>query len=265
MLDEPANGLDPQGIRWLRDFLRGLASEGRAILVSSHVLAEVAQTADDVVVISRGKSVAQAPLADIMARSSATRRSARSRARTSAGSGTSSTPRASRSAAPIAESSCAARAERTSGASSPRTRSSCPSCRRSAPRSRTFLRAHGVDGGPVMTRIISAELFKMRTTRTFYALVGSALAARPAAHDPDPRVRQLRARRRSPRRPAVLHCRARSGLRAPARDPRRDERVPPRDDHAEPARGPEPRTADAVQAGRRAAGRARARASSRPG
>ena len=67
VLDEPANGLDPQGIRWLRDFLRGLAGEGRAILVSSHVLAEVAQTADDVVVIARGRSVAQAPLAEIMA------------------------------------------------------------------------------------------------------------------------------------------------------------------------------------------------------
>ena len=51
VLDEPANGLDPQGIRWLRDFLRALASEGRAILISSHVLAEVSQTADDVVVI----------------------------------------------------------------------------------------------------------------------------------------------------------------------------------------------------------------------
>ena len=68
VLDEPANGLDPQGIRWLRDFLRRLAAEGRAILVSSHVLAEVAQTADDVVVIARGRSVAQAPLAEIMAR-----------------------------------------------------------------------------------------------------------------------------------------------------------------------------------------------------
>jgi ABC-2 type transport system ATP-binding protein len=67
VLDEPANGLDPQGIRWLRDFLRRLAAEGRAILVSSHVLAEVAQTADDVVVIARGRSVAQAPLAEIMA------------------------------------------------------------------------------------------------------------------------------------------------------------------------------------------------------
>ena len=66
-LDEPANGLDPQGIRWLRDFLRSLAAEGRAVLVSSHVLAEVAQTADEVVVIHRGRSVAQAPLAQLMA------------------------------------------------------------------------------------------------------------------------------------------------------------------------------------------------------
>jgi ABC-2 type transport system ATP-binding protein len=68
VLDEPANGLDPQGIRWLRDFLRTLAGEGRAILVSSHVLAEVAQTADEVVVINRGRSVAQAPLAELTAR-----------------------------------------------------------------------------------------------------------------------------------------------------------------------------------------------------
>ncbi len=67
VLDEPANGLDPQGIRWLRDFLRGLAAEGRAVLVSSHVLAEVAQTADEVVVIHKGRSVAQAPLAELMA------------------------------------------------------------------------------------------------------------------------------------------------------------------------------------------------------
>jgi ABC-2 type transport system ATP-binding protein len=67
VLDEPANGLDPQGIRWLRDFLRRLADEGRAVLVSSHVLAEVAQTADEAVVISQGRSVAQAPLAELMA------------------------------------------------------------------------------------------------------------------------------------------------------------------------------------------------------
>jgi ABC-2 type transport system ATP-binding protein len=68
VLDEPANGLDPQGIRWLRDFLRTLAREGRAILVSSHVLAEVAQTAVDVVVIAKGRSVARSTLTELIAR-----------------------------------------------------------------------------------------------------------------------------------------------------------------------------------------------------
>jgi ABC-2 type transport system ATP-binding protein len=68
VLDEPANGLDPQGVRWLRDFLRRLAGEGRTILVSSHVLAEVAQTVDDVVIIHRGRLVLQAPIGDVLAR-----------------------------------------------------------------------------------------------------------------------------------------------------------------------------------------------------
>ena len=54
VLDEPANGLDPQGIRWLRDFLRAMAAEGRTVLVSSHVLAEVAQTVDHLVVVHDG-------------------------------------------------------------------------------------------------------------------------------------------------------------------------------------------------------------------
>jgi ABC-2 type transport system ATP-binding protein len=67
VLDEPANGLDPQGIRWLRDFLRGMASEGRTVLVSSHVLAEVAQTVDDVVVIHRGRLVEQGPVQTLTA------------------------------------------------------------------------------------------------------------------------------------------------------------------------------------------------------
>ncbi|MFJ7206296.1 ABC transporter ATP-binding protein [Streptomyces sp. NPDC098789] len=53
VLDEPANGLDPDGIRWLRDTLRALAAEGRTVLVSSHLLAEVEQTVDDVIVIQR--------------------------------------------------------------------------------------------------------------------------------------------------------------------------------------------------------------------
>ena len=67
VLDEPANGLDPQGIRWLRDLLRCLTAEGRAVLVSSHILAEVAQTADDVVIIHTGRTIAQAPLPDLLA------------------------------------------------------------------------------------------------------------------------------------------------------------------------------------------------------
>jgi ABC-2 type transport system ATP-binding protein len=65
VLDEPANGLDPQGIRWLRDFLRGRAAEGRTVLISSHVLAEVAQTVDEVVVISRGRLVAEGSLEEL--------------------------------------------------------------------------------------------------------------------------------------------------------------------------------------------------------
>jgi ABC-2 type transport system ATP-binding protein len=67
VLDEPANGLDPQGIRWLRDFLRGMAAEGRTVFVSSHVLAEVAQTVDDVVVIHRGRLVEQGPVSRLTA------------------------------------------------------------------------------------------------------------------------------------------------------------------------------------------------------
>jgi ABC-2 type transport system ATP-binding protein len=62
ILDEPANGLDPEGIRWLRDFLRGLAAEGRTVLLSSHVLSEVAQTVDEVVVINHGRLVTHSPL-----------------------------------------------------------------------------------------------------------------------------------------------------------------------------------------------------------
>ncbi len=65
LLDEPANGLDPAGIAWLRGFLRALAAEGRTVLVSSHVLSEVEQTVDDVVVITRGRLVRQGPLAEL--------------------------------------------------------------------------------------------------------------------------------------------------------------------------------------------------------
>jgi ABC-2 type transport system ATP-binding protein len=63
VLDEPANGLDPEGIAWLRAFLRGLAADGRTVLVASHLLAEVEQTADDVVIVRRGRCVHAGPLA----------------------------------------------------------------------------------------------------------------------------------------------------------------------------------------------------------
>ena len=59
VLDEPANGLDPEGIRWLRDFLRGFTADRGTVFISSHVLAEVQQIADDVVIIHRGRLVAQ--------------------------------------------------------------------------------------------------------------------------------------------------------------------------------------------------------------
>jgi ABC-2 type transport system ATP-binding protein len=68
ILDEPANGLDPEGVRWLRDFLRRLASEGRTVLISSHVLAEVAQTADRVLIISHGQLVLSSSLVELTAR-----------------------------------------------------------------------------------------------------------------------------------------------------------------------------------------------------
>ena len=73
ILDEPLNGLDPEGIRWMRDLLRHLAGEGRTVLVSSHLLAEAAQTVDDVVVISRGRLAAEGPVAELTAATSTTR------------------------------------------------------------------------------------------------------------------------------------------------------------------------------------------------
>jgi ABC-2 type transport system ATP-binding protein len=69
ILDEPQNGLDPAGIRWLRALLRDLAAEGRTVLVSSHVLAEVEQGADDVVIVDRGQLLGHRPVSEIAAES----------------------------------------------------------------------------------------------------------------------------------------------------------------------------------------------------
>jgi ABC-2 type transport system ATP-binding protein len=68
ILDEPANGLDPEGVRWLRDFLRAFAADKKTVLISSHVLAEVAQTVDQVLIINRGKLVVETSLEQLTAR-----------------------------------------------------------------------------------------------------------------------------------------------------------------------------------------------------
>ena len=69
VLDEPVNGLDPEGIRWIRDLLRGLAAEGRTVFVSSHLMSEMALTAEHLVVVGRGKLVADLTVAELVARS----------------------------------------------------------------------------------------------------------------------------------------------------------------------------------------------------
>ena len=66
ILDEPANGLDPEGIKWMREFLRAFASQGRTVFVSSHLLGEMEQLADDVIIIAAGKMVAQGTVGQII-------------------------------------------------------------------------------------------------------------------------------------------------------------------------------------------------------
>jgi len=70
LLDEPVNGLDPEGIRWIRNLLKNLAAHGRTVLVSSHLISEVAQTADQLIVIGQGRLLAQTSVAELSARSS---------------------------------------------------------------------------------------------------------------------------------------------------------------------------------------------------
>jgi len=70
MLDEPFNGLDPEGIVWMRGFLASLAGQGRAVLVSSHLMSELQDTADHLVVVGRGRVVADTSVSDLLARAS---------------------------------------------------------------------------------------------------------------------------------------------------------------------------------------------------
>jgi ABC-2 type transport system ATP-binding protein len=78
LLDEPVNGLDPEGVAWIRGLLRSLAAEGRTVLVSSHLMAEMALTADELVVLGRGRLIAQTSLQDFVRRAGAARVTVRS-------------------------------------------------------------------------------------------------------------------------------------------------------------------------------------------
>ena len=81
MLDEPFNGMDPEGIVWMRGFLRGLATEGRAVLVSSHLMSELQDTADHLVVVGRGRVIADTTVASLLAATSGDRVTLRTSAR----------------------------------------------------------------------------------------------------------------------------------------------------------------------------------------
>jgi ABC-2 type transport system ATP-binding protein len=84
MLDEPFNGLDPEGIVWMRGYLRGLAAQGRAVLVSSHLMSELQDTADHLVVVGRGKVIADTSVAELIAAASGDQVSVRTSARSEA-------------------------------------------------------------------------------------------------------------------------------------------------------------------------------------
>ncbi len=84
MLDEPFNGMDPEGIVWMRGFLRGLAADGRAVLVSSHLMSELQDTADHLVVVGRGKVIADTTVASLLAAASGDRVTLRTTARAEA-------------------------------------------------------------------------------------------------------------------------------------------------------------------------------------
>jgi len=84
MMDEPFNGMDPEGIVWMRSFLRSLAAQGRAVLVSSHLMSELQDTADHLVVVGRGQVIADTSVADLIATASGGRVTVRTTARTEA-------------------------------------------------------------------------------------------------------------------------------------------------------------------------------------
>ena len=170
ILDEPTNGLDPPGIAWLRGLLRDQADGGRAVLVSSHVLAEVAQSVDDVVVVAHGELRAQGTLDAVLGGDDgpATEVRAQDPVRL-----TSALERRGHRVERDGDvlhvhgrEPCAGRRDRRRRAGGrARPGAAC------ALAGRRVLRA---DWSPGMISLLQAELLKLRTTRTFAAIVGSA-------------------------------------------------------------------------------------------
>ena len=171
VLDEPANGLDPEGMRWLRDFLRTFAASGGSVLVSSHVLAEVEQTVDRVVIINHGRFVAEAALAELTARVTSTVRVRSPQADRLAGlltaDGIAVTAAGDGLLSRLGHSRRARRRDRGCARRRPaRARAGGDLARGGVPR------AHAGRGGDaVVTRQIRSEVLKLRTTRTTFGLV----------------------------------------------------------------------------------------------
>ncbi len=92
ILDEPVNGLDPEGIRWIRDLLKSLAADGHTVFVSSHLMSEMALTADHVIVVGRGRLMADMPMSELIAQASSNTVVVRSPQAAALGAGASSAP-----------------------------------------------------------------------------------------------------------------------------------------------------------------------------
>ena len=232
VLDEPANGLDPQGIRWLRELLRSLAAEGRTIFISSHVLAEVEQIVDEVVIIHRGKFVVQATTAELVARA--------------AGGIRVRSPQADQLRAALEEAGVKVALVRRRPAHGRRCddRAGGRDRRRQGHRPPRARRRELVAGGGVprsdlagkrrLMRLVGAELLKVWTApRTLLGIVlaelaivllGTIATLHSAANDPVLPARLSRDIATIGRDRAALHD-------ADGR-PDRDDRVPARDDHA---------------------------------
>ena len=212
ILDEPANGLDPEGVHWLRTFLRSQADAGRTVVVSSHLLAEVAQTVDHVVILDKGRLITSAPLAELTARS---RSAVIVR-----------TPDADRLRAELTRRGIDAT---VTGPDQVTATDTTPEAvgrvigtiglviyemrLEESNLEDVFFSLTNTEGAIVMNRLVRTELLKQRTTRTFVAGICAAPAGGRPHHDRHPQPRrqtgQRPARTRQPgprpRRPGRRH------------------------------------------------------------